>query len=280
MGLNAIFELYFGTGFGVVLNLLVRVVIAIALFFIGRVLIKNLLKLVKRGMLKHGTDPSLSSFVLNVINAALLVGLVVVILTLVGYDASSLAALVASAGVAFGLAVQGSLSNFAGGVLLLVFKPFSLGDYIKDAAGNEGTVRDLGIVYTTLLTVDGRLVTIPNGALGNGSITNYTKEGRRCVCVRCGISYGADLPKAKQVFEELLSAAPARIQTEKPVVIVAELAESSVVLEGKVWTEPADYWTTLWSLQEQVKMAFDENKVEIPFPQLTVHFPEGNGTRV
>lgn len=189
-----------------------------------------------------------------------------------GVDTTSIAALFASGGVAIGLALQGSLSNFAGGVLILLLKPFVVGDYIiESGTGNEGTVKEIQIFYTKLSTVDNRMIVIPNGALSNNSLTNVTAKEKRRLEIKVGISYESDLRKAKEVIESLLLEDESILKDEEIIVYVDELAESSVVIGSKSWVKTDDYWPTRWRLLEEIKLTMDEQGINIPYPQMDVH---------
>ena len=183
-----------------------------------------------------------------------------------------MAALLASSGVAIGLALQGSLSNFAGGVLILLLKPFVVGDYIiEDTNGKEGTVKEIQIFYTKLSTIDNKTIVIPNGMLTNNSITNATAKDERQLDLRVGISYNADIKKAKSVIEKLLSEDASILKEEQMNVFVNDLADSAVVLGIRAWVKNEEYWATRWRLLEEIKVELDENGIEIPFNQLDVH---------
>ncbi|MDE6964402.1 MAG: mechanosensitive ion channel [Lachnospiraceae bacterium] len=197
--------------------------------------------------------------------------LVLMIASSLGVDAASILAILGSASVAIGLAVQGSLSNFAGGVLLLILKPFTAGDYIKDGQGNEGTVDAVDIFYTQLITPDNRVVVLPNGTLANGTITNFTRCSERRIDIPVGISYDGDIKKAKAVIEDVLRADAAVIGERDVMVFVDSLGESSVNLVARCWSLQDDFWPAKWRLTEAVKYALDEAGIKIPYPQMDVH---------
>ena len=193
----------------------------------------------------------------------------------IGVDTTSVMALVGSAGLTIGLAFQGSLSNFAGGVLILLIKPFKVGDYIIYTSGNlEGKVTKIEMFYTTLFTVDNKKVVIPNGTLSNSSLINVTAEDKRRIDITVGVSYTANLKLAKEVCLNLLAAQPAVLQDQNNLVVVDDLADSSVNLKICCWVTPDDYWSTRWDLIEKIKLAFDENGIEIPFNQLDVNLKQ------
>ena len=198
------------------------------------------------------------------------------IATKFGVESSSVAALIASAGVAIGLAVQGSLSNFAGGILILILKPFEVGDYIMvNSAGIEGTVKSIQIFYTRMTTIDNKTIIVPNGILTDNSLTNVTARPERQLDLKVGIAYDADLKKAKGLIETMLLNDKDVIQDEEIKVFVDELADSSVVIGLRAWVKTEAYWTTRWRVLEEIKLQFDEAGIEIPFNQLTVHMKEG-----
>ena len=248
---------------------LLRISLVLVIFFVGRKLIKKIVSLCDQALKRHGMEVTVRRFFCNVINALGYICMLGILLQTVGLTATSLTALVASAGVAVGLALQGSLSNFAGGVLILLMKPFVIGDYIVQG-NTEGTVKEIGLVYTELITADNRLIVIPNGTLIDSSIVNVTATGKRRLELSVGIGYKSDLKKAKEVLIRLGENDPAR-DPENPVnVFVSELAESSVNLGLHVWVSSSEYWNAKWRLTENIKMAFDEEGIEIPFKQVEI----------
>lgn len=248
---------------------LLRIALVLMIFFVGRKLIKKIVSLCDQALKRHGMEVTVRRFFCNVINALGYICMLGILLQTVGLTATSLTALVASAGVAVGLALQGSLSNFAGGVLILLMKPFVIGDYIVQG-NTEGTVKEIGLVYTELITADNRLIVIPNGTLIDSSIVNVTATGKRRLELSVGIGYKSDLKKAKEVLIRLGENDPAR-DPENPVnVFVSELAESSVKLGLQVWVSSSEYWNAKWRLTENIKMAFDEEGIEIPFKQVEI----------
>ena len=253
----------------VVCDYLLRIALVLVIFFVGRKLIKKIVNLCDQALKRHGMEVTVRRFFCNVINALGYICMLGILLQTVGLTATSLTALVASAGVAVGLALQGSLSNFAGGVLILLMKPFVIGDYIVQG-NTEGTVKEIGLVYTELITADNRLIVIPNGTLIDSSIVNVTATGMRRLELSVGIGYKSDLKKAKEVLIRLGENDPAR-DPENPVnVFVSELAESSVNLGLHVWVSSSEYWNAKWRLTENIKMAFDEEGIEIPFKQVEI----------
>ena len=249
-----------------------KVLAALVAFFVGRLVIRWIRKIVRRSFERSGADKGVEQFVDSLLKYGLYALLVFSLISSLGFDTTSVAAVLASGGVAIGLALQGSLSNFAGGVLILLLKPFVVGDYIiEDTNGKEGTVKEIQIFYTKLSTIDNKTIVIPNGMLTNNSITNATAKDERQLDLRVGISYDADIRQAKNVIEELLEKDECIIKNEQINVFVHELADSAVVLGIRAWVKNEEYWTTRWRLLEEIKLLLDENGIEIPYPQMTVH---------
>ena len=252
-------------GFGV------KVLIAIAVFMIGRVLIQFIRKIVRKSLARSSADKGVEQFVDSVLKFSLYFLLIFMIAAKLGVDTTSVAAIIASGGVAIGLALQGSLSNFAGGVLILLLKPFVVGDYILDnASSEEGTVKEITIFYTKLLTIDNKLILIPNGSLSNSSITNYSHMDMRRIDLTVGVGYASDLSKVKAVLEGVVKTETAVIKDEPVDIFVSDLGDSAVDMGIRVWVKTEDYWPVRWRLLEQMKNALDENGISIPFPQMDV----------
>ena len=252
-----------------------KVLAALVAFFIGRLVIRWIRKIVRRSFERSGADKGVEQFVDSLLKYGLYALLVFSLISSLGFDTTSVAAVLASGGVAIGLALQGSLSNFAGGVLILLLKPFVVGDYIiEDTNGKEGTVKEIQIFYTKLSTIDNKTIVIPNGMLTNNSITNATAKDERQLDLRVGISYDADIRQAKSVIENLLIKDECIIKNEQINVFVHELADSAVVLGIRAWVKNEDYWETRWRLLEEIKILLDENGIEIPYPQMAVHMKE------
>lgn len=249
-----------------------KVLAALVAFFVGRLVIRWIRKIVRRSFERSGADKGVEQFVDSLLKYGLYALLVFSLISSLGFDTTSVAAVLASGGVAIGLALQGSLSNFAGGVLILLLKPFVVGDYIiEDSNGKEGTVKEIQIFYTKLSTIDNKTIVIPNGMLTNNSITNATAKDERQLDLRVGISYDADIRQAKNVIEKLLEKDECIIKNEQINVFVHELADSAVVLGIRAWVKNEEYWETRWRLLEEIKILLDENGIEIPYPQMTVH---------
>ncbi|MCI8375310.1 MAG: mechanosensitive ion channel [Lachnospiraceae bacterium] len=247
-----------------------RVIMALLVFFVGTRLIKLLRRIVRRSMERAGADVGVIQFVDSLLKAFSYFVLVMLIASGFGVDTTSVVALVGSAGLAVGLALQGSLANFAGGVLLLLVKPFKVGDYIVQG-DLEGTVSEIQMIYTYLLTPDNRKVVIPNGKLADNSLINVTAQEKRRLDIDVGISYTADLKKAKEAGMELLKNEERVLPEEEQRVVVSELSDSAVILKLRFWVKPEDYWNVKWDMTEAVKLAFDAKGIEIPFNQVDVH---------
>lgn len=253
----------------------VRVLLALILFFVGSKIIKWIRKVVRKSFERTNADAGVSQFVDSMLKFGLYALLLFIIATKFGVESSSVAALIASAGVAIGLAVQGSLSNFAGGVLILLLKPFAVGDYIiVTQEGIEGTVKEIQIFYTKLATVDNQTVVVPNSILTNNSLTNVTARPERKLDLKVGISYDADLKKAKSLIEHMLLHDESIIQDEEIRVFVDSLGDSAVMIGLRAWVKTEEYWATRWRLMEEIKLTFDAEGIDIPYNQLTVHVRE------
>lgn len=253
------------------LGFLVQVIVAILVLLIGSRIIKFLLKLIKKSLNRSRVETGVVTFLCSLVKYSLYFVLAMIILAQFGVTTSSVVAVLGSAGLTLGLALQGSLSNFAGGVLILLLKPFVVGDYIIDGAtGQEGTVSSITIFYTKLLTVDNRMIMIPNGSLSNSSITNVTHMEKRRIDLVIGVSYEADLAKTKQVLTEVVQKESNRLADEPVDIYVSELADSSVQMGVRIWVKTEDYWPTKWKLTEDIKNALDANDISIPFPQMDV----------
>lgn len=252
-----------------------RILFAILTFLIGVQIIKFLRKFIKRLLTKAEAEVGVIQFLDSFLKVALYVVLGFMIAAGFGVDAASIVALLGSAGVAVGLALQGSLSNLAGGVLILILKPFKVGDYIKeDAAGNEGTVSEIQMFYTKLLTGDNRTIVLPNGTLANTSLTNVTQADQRRVDIQVGISYDSDIRKAKEVLLGVIDAEAGVLADKDKLVYVDSLGDSAVVMGLRFWVKKEDFWSVKWRVTENVKYALDEAGISIPFPQMDVHVKE------
>lgn len=253
------------------LSFLVQLAIAVAILLVGIKVIGAIVKMLRKTMEKGNTETGVITFLCSLVKYALYFVLCMIILSQFGVTTGSVVAVLGSAGLTVGLALQGSLQNFAGGVLILLLKPFAVGDYIIDnGSGDEGTVSAITIYYTKLLTIDNRMILIPNGSLSNSSITNVTGMEKRRVDIVVGVAYESDLAKVKKVLEQVVASEPAVLTEEAKDVFVSELADSSVNMGIHVWVKTSDYWTAKWRMTENIKNALDENGISIPYPQLDV----------
>ncbi len=242
-----------------------KVVAALLLLIIGLWVIGIISKTVKKVMEKRGVDTSLRGFLASLVNWALKIFLLVTVAGQLGVETTSFAAIIAAAGLAIGMALQGSLSNFAGGALIMIFRPFKVGDYIE-AQGEQGVVKDIQIFTTKINTIDNKEVIIPNGALSNGNIINYSSEDKRRVDLTFGVSYDADIKQTKDVLLSVTSNTPYTINDPAPVVLVGELADSSVNFITRTWVKSSDYWDAYFHITENVKIELDKAGIEIPYP--------------
>ena len=257
------------------LRLGVRVLLAVLCFLIGMQLIKLVRRILKKSLHRAHADIGVIQFLDSLTKVVLYLVLIFFIASGFGLDATSIVALLGSAGVAIGLAVQGSLSNFAGGVLILLLKPFKVGDYIKeDGNGNEGTVSEIQLFYTKLRTFDNKAIILPNGTLANTSMTNVTEAKIRRLDISVGISYDSDIRKAREVLLDMLKQDEAPLKDQVMRVYVDALADSSVNLGIQCWVAQEDYWEAKWRLTENTKEVLDRAGIQIPFPQITVHRAE------
>ena len=255
------------------INFALQVVIAILVYGVGTKIIGMIVKLVRKSMERKNADTGVIQFLTAVIKYGLYFILVMTIFGLFGIATTSVVAVLGSAGVALGLAMQGSLSNFAGGVLILLLRPFRVGDYIIQES-NEGTVYEISIFYTKLKTVDDEVGVIPNGMLSSSSRVNLTHMDRRMAEVGVGIAYEADIRTAKNILQNLAEEDPARIPEEPVTVFVDNLGDSSVDLKVRIWVKVEDYWPTKWRMTENIKYALDENGITIPFQQIDVQIKQ------
>jgi len=259
--------------YGLVMLYGVKVIAAIAIFIIGRWVAKGFQSLTKKLMDRRNVDPTITGFVGNLTYMALLVFVIIAALSQLGIQTTSFIAILGAAGLAIGLALQGSLSNFAAGFLMLIFKPFKVGDYIE-TAGVDGTVETIQIFTTTLRTPDNKTIIIPNAGVTNGNIVNYTVKGTRRVDMVFGISYEDDIEKAKQIMADVLGKDD-RILKDPPLQIaVSELADSSVNFVVRPWASIENYWNVYFDAMENIKKALDAAGISIPYPQRDVHMYE------
>ncbi len=254
----------------VVTDALINIAIGLVIFFVGKFIASKISGWCEKRMLKANVDKAVAGFSSSILYALMFAGVVLMALGQVGVETTSFIAILGAAGLAVGLALQGSLSNFASGVLIIILRPFKSGDFI-DAAGQMGTVDRIELFSTYLKTPDNRVVIVPNSAIMNGSIVNFSREKTRRVDLVVGISYDADIRLAKQIIEEIVQADERILKTPECTIAVSELADSSVNFVVRPWVNAADYWTVRADVLEKVKYAFDERGVGIPYPQMDVH---------
>ena len=252
------------------LSLCWKLLVALIVFLIGKKVIGFIRRFASRSFERAGVEAGASKFLKSLIEVCLYGILVFMIAGQLGMNTASLVTILGTASLALSLSLQGSLQNFAGGVLLLIVKPFKVGEYIVCPAG-EGTVSMIGLVYTTLLTADNRRITIPNGTLANSTVTDVTAMERRRLDLLVGIGYQADIKAAKEILERSLREHPLICRDEDITVFVDSLGDSAVMLGARGWTAAGDYWKSKWDLLEIIKLSFDEAGIEIPFSQMDVH---------
>lgn len=255
----------------VVLNALWHIALALVIFFVGRWLIEKFLSRVALLDNKTKIDPGVAKFVRSLVRVALWALLIYFIADFLGVPTASFVALLGSIGVTVGLALQGSLSNFAGGLIIMFLHPFKTGDYIKTASDIEGTVVEIGLFFTTLRMADNKIITIPNGNLSAGNIINYNVLPVRRLSTTVGIAYEADTARAIELLTALIKSRKPLVNPEKALVYVKELGDSSVVLGLHYWVKTDDYWDEAWSINQAIKDVLDQNGIAIPFNQLDVH---------
>ncbi len=248
---------------------------ALAILFIGSWIIKLINRFAGKAMEKGNVDLSLRKFIASLLSIGLKILLLISVAGMLGIATASFVAVIGAAGLAVGLALQGSLANFAGGVLILLLKPFKVGDVIE-AQGHVGKVDQIQIFNTILKTPDNKTIILPNAAVSNGNITNYSTEPLRRVDMTFGIGYDDDLLKAKQILQNMAEQDERILKDPAPAVVVSELADSSVNLAVKVWVKAEDYWNVFFDFQEKVKLTFDEQGISIPYPQHDVHLHQEN----
>lgn len=254
-----------------ILDFVVTVILALVVYLIGTKLIKWVVKITKDALERANAESGVITFLSSVVKYALFFVLILAILSLFGITASSVMAVLGSAGLTAGLALQGSLSNFAGGVLILLLKPFVVGDYIIENTGKqEGVVTEITIFYTKLLTIDNKAIMIPNGTLSNSSIINVTAMDKRQLEIIFRVAYDSDIAKVKEILQEVALEDEAVLKNENKNVFVSELADSSINMGIRVWVKTENYWPAKWRITENIKLAFDENGINIPFPQVEV----------
>ena len=253
-----------GLAFGIDLGL------ALLIFFIGRFAVRMLVRMIRKGMQKNNVEKTLETFVCNLVNSALLIVVIIAAIGQVGIQTTSFIAIFGAAGLAIGLALQGSLSNFASGVLIVLFRPYKVGDFVE-AAGIAGVVEQVQIMTTIFKTGDNKQVIVPNSQIMDSIITNYSANDTRRVDMVIGVSYDDDLDKVRKTLEEIIAADDRVLQDPAPKIAVSELADSSVNFIVRPWVATADYSAVMWDMTEAIKKRFDKDGISFPFPQRDVH---------
>jgi small conductance mechanosensitive channel len=248
----------------------IKVLAAIAIFILGRWVAKALSNLIRRMMRKGALDQTVRRFVANMVYIVLMIFVVLAALSQLGIQTTSFIAILGAAGLAVGLALQGSLANFASGFLMIIFRPIRVGDFIE-GAGTAGTVEEIAIFTTTLVTPDNKTVIVPNGALTGDNIVNWTLKGTRRVDLVMGIGYDDDIDKARQIMQDVMANDDRILKDPAPQIAVVELADSSVNFVVRPWAKASDYWGVYMTTTENIKKAFDANGISIPYPQRDVH---------
>lgn len=254
-------------------DLCLKVLLAIVVYYVGKLLIDLIYKFVKNTLEKRKIDLSVNSFLLSLTRITLMFVLIITIIGVLGINTSSFVALFASAGVAIGMALSGTLQNFAGGVMILLFKPYKIGDWIE-AAGVSGSVKEIQIFNTILTTVDNKIIIVPNGKLSNDMITNYSKGGTRRVDWTFTISYGDNYDKAKEVLTQFVNEDKRIMKDPAPAIVLDQLADSSVCIALRVWVDGADYWGVYYDMNERVYKEFEKYGLSFPFPEMNVNISQ------
>lgn len=254
----------------VIVNSGIKILLALVFLWLGFKLIQIITKALSRNRLFKKIDKSLQSFLMSFIKATAKILLIVMIAGFLGFPMASIITVLGSAAVAVGLALQGGLSNLAGGVMILFFKPFKIGDYIDTSSGS-GNVTEISLFYTTLLTLDNRVILIPNGSIINNSLINYSKMGERRLDLNISVDYSTDIEKFKKVVTEILAKDERILKDRDLFVRLNEMADSSLNFVIRVWVKTEDYWNVNFDLKEKIKNALDKNHIVIPFPQMDVH---------
>ena len=248
-----------------------RILAALVIFVVGRFLIKWLNRLFARILQKRKVEPSVQTFLKSMVNILLVVLLILAVIGKLGIELTGFAALLASAGVAIGMALSGNLQNFAGGLIILLFRPYKVGDYIEASTGAAGTVQEIQIFHTVLVTADNRVVYAPNGAMSGAVVTNYSNKDKRRVDFTISVEYGEDFKRVESVLRSIIAADSRILTTPTPFIELGALADSSVNITMRVWVNAADYWGVFFSMNQQVYSTFNQEGISFPYPQLTVH---------
>ena len=246
------------------------ILIAIIIYFVGKALISRINRMLRGVMERKNVDPAIQTFLGSLVNILLMILLVISVVSALGVNTTSFAALLASAGVAVGMALSGNLQNLAGGIVILLFRPFKVGDYIE-AQGTGGTVSEIQIFHTILTTPDNKKIYLPNGALSSGNITNYSKEPLRRVDFSVAVEYGEDIDKVRKALSDILSMDERVLLEPAPVIVLGSLADSSVNMTVRVWVKSENYWNVYFETNEKIYNEFNRLGINFPYPQLTIH---------
>lgn len=246
------------------------ILVAAVIYLVGRFIVSLINKILGNALDRRDLDPSIKTFLKSFVNILLTVLLIIAVVSALGVNTTSFAALLASFGVAAGMALSGNLSNFAGGLMILLLKPFRVGDYVS-AQGFDGTVKEIQIFHTVLTTVDNKTVYLPNGALSSGSITNFSKQPLRRVDLTVSVEYGEDTDRVKKALAEIFAQDKRILTDPAPFVAISALAASSVDFTVRIWANAADYWGVFFDTQERIYAEFNRQGIGFPFPQLTIH---------
>ena len=246
------------------------IVVAVVTYFVGKALISLVNRMLSGMMERRNVDPAIQSFTKSLANILLMILLVISVVSALGVNTTSFAALLASGGVAVGMALSGNLQNLAGGIVILLFRPFKVGDYIE-AQGTGGTVGEIQIFHTILTTPDNKKIYLPNGALSSGNITNYSKEPLRRVDFTVAVEYGEDIDKVRKALKEILDRDERVLQEPTPVIVLGALADSSVNITVRVWVRSENYWNVFFETNETIYNEFNRQGINFPYPQLTIH---------
>ena len=246
------------------------IIVAVVIYFVGKALISLVNRMLSGMMERRNVDPAIQSFVKSLANILLMILLAISVVSALGVNTTSFAALLASGGVAVGMALSGNLQNLAGGIVILLFRPFKVGDYIE-AQGTGGTVSEIQIFHTILTTPDNKKIYLPNGALSSGNITNYSKEPLRRVDFTVAVEYGEDIDKVRKALKNILEKDARVLQEPAPVIVLGALADSSVNMTVRVWVKSEDYWNVFFETNETIYNEFNRQGINFPYPQLTIH---------
>lgn len=248
-----------------------RILAAIVIFLVGKFIVRWLNKLFAKLLEKQKVEPGVQTFLKSMVNILLLIMLGFAVVGKLGIELTGFAALLASAGVAIGMALSGNLQNFAGGLIILIFRPYKVGDYIESSSGASGTVKEIQIFHTVLVTPDNKVIYAPNGSMSNAVTTNYSQNDTRRIDLVFGVEYGENIERVQQVLKKIIEADKRILTTPEPFVLMGDLADSSINFTVRVWVNSSDYWAVYFDMKETVYTTFNQEGISIPYPQLVVH---------